>query len=174
MSTSHRPASATLRTRVTFTVCVSVSAQAQAVHHGICIALFARRSEGELGGGGGGGVKGDALDAPSAAAAADELPEAFVRSAQQLTGLLIGDDLGDALRLLFLRGYGWLCRALLVGSVRSLLHRGMMRLAQRVHGEHHFLMSVPHGEAGEPQECPLGLGSARPAGGGEACCRRSS
>ena len=143
------------------------------MHHGICIALFARRSEGELGGGGGGGVKGDALDAPSAAAAADELPEAFVRSAQ-LTRLLIGDDLGDALRLLFLRGYGWLCRALLVGSVLSLLHRGMMRLAQRVHGEHHFPMSVPHGEAGEPQECLLGLGSARPAGGGEACCERSS
>ena len=132
-------------------------------------------------------MKGDAFDAPSAAVAADELPEAFVRSAQ-LTRLLIGDDLGDALRLpfvpsqrfrvrrflLFLRGYGWLCRALLVGSVLSLLHRGMMRLAQRVHGEHHFPMSVPHGEAGEPQECPLGLGSARPAGGGEACCRRSS
>ena len=146
---------------------------AQAVHNGRCIALLARRSEGELGGGGGGGVKGDAFDAPSAAAAADELPEAFVRSAQ-LTRLLIGDDLGDALRLLFLRGYGWLCRALLVGSVLSLLHRGMMRLAQRVHGEHHFPMSVPHGEAGEPQECLLGLGSARPAGGGEARCERSS
>ena len=57
---------------------------------------------------------------------------------------------------------------------RGLLHRGMMRLAQRVHGEHHFLMSVPHGEAGEPQECLLGLGSARPAGGGEARCERSS
>ncbi|KAL1528046.1 hypothetical protein AB1Y20_009413 [Prymnesium parvum] len=86
--------------------------------------------------------------------------EEWVRKAQ-VTRLLLGDTLGDAMKLPFvprqrfrarrillcLRAYGWLCRTPIMGSVLSWVHRQLLRMMRKRGGDAMFVAS----------ECPLSL-----------------